>query len=118
MSSIYAKFIAESAYKHTVDKPHTGNGIAFYEEPGRISHRVDLDAIWTDAEYIPINAPEMDSNGFYSVRIGTLEVKVLQKLNDIPLDKVKGTKATYRSYYLRDAIFPSYGCSFIISGAL
>ena len=114
MSSIYAKFIAESAYKHTVDKPHTGNGIAFYEEPGRISHRVDLDAIWTDAEYIPINAPEMDSNGFYSVRIGTLEVKVLQKLNDIPLDKVKGTKATYRSYYLRDAIFPSYGTGYSI----
>ena len=115
MSSIYAKFIAESAYKHSVDKPHTGNGIAFYEEPGRIAHRVDLDAIWTDAEYIPLDAPEVDEDGFYSVQVGTLKLRILQRLEDIPLDKVPGTKSTYKSVFLKDTIFPSYGTGYSIT---
>ena len=115
MNSTYAKFIAESAYKHTVDKPHTGNGIAFYEEPGRIAHRVDLDAIWTDAEYIPLDAPAVDKNGFYTVEVGSLNLRILQRLEDIPLDKVPGTKATYKSVYLIDTIFPSYGTGYSIT---
>lgn len=114
MSSVYAKFLAESAYKHSVDKPHTGNGIAFYEEPGRTSHRVDLDAIWTDSKYIPIVAPELDEAGFYTVTEGSLSLKILQRLEDIPLDKVDGTEATYKSVYLVDSIFPSYGTGYSI----
>ncbi|GEM_PF-3572143 len=115
MSSVYAKFIAESAYKHTVDKPHTGNGIAFYEEPGRIAHRVDLDAIWTDSKYIPINAPDVEDDGFYYVNVGSSRLKILQKLENIALDKVDGTNATYKSVYLIDSIFPSYGTGYSIT---
>lgn len=115
MSSVYAKFIAEAGFKHTVDKPHTSNGLAFYEEPGRISHRVDLDSIWTDSKYIPLTAPKVDENGFYYAEVGASKIKVLQKLENIPLDKVEGTDATYSSIYLVDAIFPTYGTGYSVT---
>lgn len=112
MSSTYSKFLAESSYKHTLSKPNTDANNAWYEEYGRVAHRVEIDAIWIDSPYIPLVAPEVDENGFYSTKIGTVTSKVLQKCENIALDKVPNTKATYYSPFLIDAIIPSYGSGY------
>lgn len=112
MSSTYAKFIAEAAYKHTLDKPNTSYNMAWYEEAGRTAHRVDIDSIWVDSLYIPTTAPEVDDDGFYRATINNEKIKILQKCENIALDKVKGTKYTYYSPYLIDSIIPSYGSGY------
>lgn len=109
MSSTYSKFLAEASYKHTLGKPNTDSHNAWYEEYGRVAHRVEIDAIWLDSLYIPLVAPEVDEKGFYYTEVGTIKSKILQKCENIALDKVPNTKATYYSPFLIDAIIPSYG---------
>ena len=77
MSSTYSKFLAEASYKHTLSKPNTNSHNAWYEEYGRVAHRVEIDAIWIDSPYIPLVAPEVDEKGFYYADVGTIKSKIL-----------------------------------------
>lgn len=126
MSNTYDDFLREAGYKHSVDKPNTSSSLAFYEEAGKISHRVDTSAIWIDSEFIPPEAPQVNASGYYTVNIGSLrDVKILYKVSDLVLDKVRGTTATFRGTRtanstndidatLLDAIFPSYGSGYSV----
>lgn len=108
----YEKYIMEAAFKTAVkDKPSTSPLLAWYEEPGNIAKRVDLTSLWIDSQYIPEEAPETIDN-IFSVKVGTVTVEVLEFCENVTLNSLTGTHASFYHEKLKDIIEPSFGTGY------
>lgn len=101
----YTKHISEASYKNVVkNKSHTDNNLAWYEEPGTVSPKVDAKSIWLDSEYIP-ESPEglIWKGNYYFTAINKSSVAVVEKFENVKLSKVN-ERAVFYNEKLVDVI--------------
>ena len=102
------------AYKKANQVANTNPNLAPYEEVSLSESHVKIQNVWMDASYIPNVAPDasLDGNGFYSVQAFNETIPVVRKLVDLEITPLDGTRATYYSPLLIDAIPDGFGSGY------
>lgn len=116
--SNYQRYLINSSFKDSVkEKPNTDIRLNWYEESGTSQSHLFEEFLWIDSAHIPETAPNIPAGEvyFYQPQNTTVILPILKRYEDVQLQRVEGTNASFKCDALKDSIESSFGTGYQVT---